>query len=377
MGKLVYTRIYSGVLSTGTYILNASKNKRERVGRIVQMHANQRENIEYAYAGDIVAVVGLGDTITGHTLCDTANPILLEAIQFPTPVVSLSITPKTRSDQDKLGKALARLTDEDPTFLVTSDEETKETLLTGMGELHLEIIVDRLKEEFGVEAIVGQPKVAFRETILKEAEGETKYVKQSGGRGQYGHVVLEIAPAKPGEGFQFVSSIKGGAIPQSFIPSIEKGIIETLSKGAFAGYPIVDVEVNITDGSYHEVDSSEMAFKIAGSMAFKEAFLKAQPVLLEPSMSLEVSTPEEYVNGAVSFICSHRGKILNIDMKGKQKVISAEVPLSEMFGYVTAFRSLSSGRANATMEFDKYVQVPQEIAQKISEERKKKAEEEK
>jgi len=376
MGKLVYTRIYSGVMSTGTYILNATRNKKERVGRIVQMHANQRENIEYAYAGDIVAVVGLGDTITGHTLCDTANPILLEAIQFPTPVVSLSISPKTRADQDKLGKALARLTDEDPTFLVTSDEETKETLLTGMGELHLEIIVDRLKEEFGVEAIVGQPKVAFRETILKEAEGETKYVKQSGGRGQYGHVVLEISPSKPGEGFQFINSIKGGAIPQSFIPAVEKGIIETLSKGAFAGYPIVDVTVNITDGSYHDVDSSEMAFKIAGSMAFKEAFLKAQPVLLEPSMSLEVSTPEEYVNGAVSFICSHRGKILNIDMKGKQKVVSAEVPLSEMFGYVTAFRSLSSGRANATMEFDKYVQVPQEIAQKIAEERKKKAEEE-
>ena len=377
MGKLVYTRVYSGVLSTGTYILNATRNKKERVGRIVQMHANQRENIEYAYAGDIVAVVGLGDTITGHTLCDTANPILLETIQFPTPVVSLSISPKTRADQDKLGKALARLTDEDPTFLVTSDEETKETLLTGMGELHLEIIVDRLKEEFGVEAIVGQPKVAFRETILKDAEGESKYVKQSGGRGQYGHVVLEISPSKPGEGFQFVNSIKGGAIPQSFIPAIEKGIVETLSKGAFVGYPIVDVEVNITDGSYHEVDSSELAFKIAGSIAFKEAFLKAQPVLLEPSMSLEVSTPEEYVNGAVSFICSHRGKILNIDMKGKQKEISAEVPLSEMFGYVTAFRSLSSGRSNATMEFDKYVQVPQEIAQKICEERKKKAEEEK
>jgi elongation factor G len=376
MGKLVYARVYSGVLSTGTYILNATRNKKERVGRIVQMHANQRENIEYAYAGDIVAVVGLGDTITGHTLCDPDNPVLLEAIEFPTPVVSLSITPKTRSDQDKLGKALARLSDEDPTFLVSSDEETKETLLAGMGELHLEIIVARLKEEFGVEAVVGQPKVAFRETILQAAGGENKYVKQSGGRGQYGHVVLEVSPVQAGTGFQFVNSIKGGAIPQSFIPAIEKGVIETLAKGVFAGYPIVDIKVNVTDGSYHEVDSSELAFKIAGSMAFKEAFLKAQPVLLEPSMSLEVTTPEEYVNGAVSFICSHRGKILNIDMKGKQKVVSAQAPLSEMFGYVTAFRSLSSGRANAVMEFDKYVQVPQEIAQKICEERKKKAEEE-
>jgi len=376
MGKLVYLRVYSGVLSTGTYVLNSTKNKKERIGRIVQMHANLRENVEYAFAGDIVACVGLDYTVTGDTLCDPDNPILLEAIQFPTPVVSLSITPKTRADQDKLGKALGRLTDEDPTFIVSSDEETKETLLTGMGELHLEIIVDRLKTEFGVEAIVGQPKVAFRETILQKAEAEGKYIRQTGGRGQYGHVVIEVSPNQAGEGFEFINSIKGGAIPQSFIPAVEKGIIEAMGKGVYAGFPVVDVKVELLDGSYHDVDSSEMAFKIAGSMAFKEAFLKSQPVLLEPSMSLEVATPEEYVNSAVGYICSRRGKILNIDVKGKQKIVSAEAPLSEMFGYATGFRSLSSGRANATMEFDKYVQVPQEIAKEICEAKKKKQEEE-
>ncbi|MCX5709337.1 MAG: elongation factor G [Candidatus Omnitrophica bacterium] len=376
MGKLVYLRVYSGVLSTGTYILNSTKDKKERIGRIVQMHANMRENVEYAFAGDIVACVGLDHTVTGDTLCDPDNPILLEAIQFPTPVVSLSITPKTRSDQDKLGKALGRLTEEDPTFIVSSDEETKETLLTGMGELHLEIIVDRLKTEFGVEAIVGQPKVAFRETILQKAEAEGKYIRQTGGRGQYGHVVIEVSPNEAGKGFEFIDSIKGGSIPQSFIPAVEKGIIEAMGKGVYAGFPVVDVKVELLDGSYHEVDSSEMAFKIAGSMAFKEAFLKSQPVLLEPSMSLEVATPEEHVNGVVSYICSRRGKILNIDVKGKQKIVSAEAPLSEMFGYATGFRSLSSGRANATMEFDKYVQVPQEIAKEICEAKKKKQEEE-
>jgi len=365
MGKLVYTRIYSGVLETGTYILNSTRDKKERVGRIVRMHANQRDNIEYAFAGDIVAVIGLGDTITGHTLCEPGNPILLEAIHFPTPVVSLSINPKSRADQDKLGRALARLGDEDPTFMVSSDEETKETLLTGMGELHLEIIVDRLKEEFGVEAIVGQPKVAFRETIQKEASAEGKYIKQSGGRGQYGHVVLEISPAESGEGFKFINRIKGGAIPQSFIPAVEKGIIETMQKGVYAGYPVVDVHVNLVDGSYHEVDSSEIAFKTAGSIGFKEAFLKAGPLLLEPYMSLEVVTPEEHANGIIGYICSRRGKILNMDTKGKQKMISASVPLSEMFGYATAFRSLSSGRAGASMMFDKYMQVPAEVAEKI------------
>jgi len=374
MGKLVYLRVYSGILSTGTYILNATKNKKERVGRIVQMHANQRENIDYAFAGDIVAVPGLASTVTGDTLCDPDNPLILEAIKFPAPVVSLSIVPKSRGDQDKLGKGLAKLTEEDPTFKVETDAETKEVILTGMGELHLEIIVDRLKEEFGVEAIVGQPKVAYRETILKPASAESKYIKQSGGRGQYGHVVLEIAPNKAGEGFEFIDSIKGGAIPRSFIPAVEKGVIEAMQKGAYGGYPVVDVKVKLVDGSFHEVDSSEIAFRMAAIFGFKDAFMKASPVFLEPSMKLEVSTPEEYLNGCVGYICSHRGKILNIDLKANQKAISAEAPLAEMFGYATNFRSLSSGRANATMEFDKYTQVPNEIAQKILQEKQKQKE---
>jgi len=376
MGKLVYVRVYSGRLSAGTYILNTTKNKKERVSRIVQMHANQRENIDYAFAGDIVAVPGLTSTITGDTLCDPDNPIILEAIKFPAPVISLSIVPKSRSDQDKLGKGLAKLTEEDPTFKVETDEETKEVILTGMGELHLEIIVDRLKEEFGVEAIVGQPKVAYRETILKPASAESKYIKQSGGRGQYGHVVLELSPNKPGEGLDFIDSIKGGAIPRNFIPAVEKGVIEAMQKGAYGGYPVVDVKVELVDGSFHEVDSSEIAFKMAAIFGFKEAFLKGSPVFLEPSMKLEVSTPEEYLNGCVGYICSHRGKILNIDAKANQKVISAEAPLAEMFGYATSFRSLSSGRANATMEFDKYTQVPGEIAQKILQDRQRQKEEE-
>ncbi|MDD5409410.1 MAG: elongation factor G [Candidatus Omnitrophica bacterium] len=377
MGKLVYVRVYSGVLAAGTYILNTTKNKKERVGRIVQMHANQRENIDYAFAGDIVAIPGLANTITGDTLCDVENPVILEAIKFPTPVISLSIVPKSRSDQDKLGKGLAKLTEEDPTFKVETDEETKEVILTGMGELHLEIIVDRLKEEFGVEAVVGQPKVAYRETILKQASAESKYIKQSGGRGQYGHVVLEIYPNNPGEGFKFIDSIKGGAIPRSFIPAVEKGVIEAMQKGVYGGYPVVDVQVELVDGSFHEVDSSEIAFRMAAIFGFKDAFMKGNPVFLEPSMKLEVSTPEEYVNGCVGYICSHRGKILNIDAKANQKIISAEAPLAEMFGYATSFRSLSSGRANATMEFDKYTQVPGQVAQKILQERQKQKEEDK
>ncbi|MFA5286665.1 MAG: elongation factor G [Candidatus Omnitrophota bacterium] len=374
MGKIVYLRVYSGCLETGTYALNSTKDKRERIARIVQMHANQRENIDYAFTGDIVAVAGLNDTVTGDTLCDPEHPILLEAIQFPTPVVSLSIEPKSRADQDKLGKGLAKLTEEDPTFLVHTDEETKEVVLTGMGELHLEIIVDRLKEEFGVEAIVGQPKVAYRETITEESEGEGKYIKQSGGRGQYGHALLRLIPAQPGEGFEFIDSIKGGSIPRSFIPAVEKGVIEAMKNGVYVGYPIVDLKAELYDGSFHDVDSSELAFKMAGIFGFKEAFMKAKPILLEPYMALQVATPEEYVNGCVGYICSHRGKILNMDAKGKQKIISAEVPLSEMFGYATAFRSLSSGRANATMEFSKYLQVPQEITQKLIEEKQKQKE---
>ncbi len=372
MGKLVYLRVYSGVLETGTYVLNVRKDKKERIGRVLQMHANQRENIDNAFAGDIVAAIGLEHTITGDTLCDPDNPILLEAIEFPAPVVSLSIVPKSRGDQDKLGKGLRKLTEEDPTFMVETDKETKEVILTGMGELHLEIIVDRLKEEFGVEAIVGKPKVAYRETILKSAEAEGKYIKQSGGRGQYGHVVMEISPNTSGEGFEFIDGIKGGAIPKSFIPAVEKGIVEAMQKGVYAGYPVVDVKVNLIDGSFHEVDSSELAFRMAAILGFKQAFKQAEPVLLEPYMSIEVVTPEEYLNAVVGYICSCRGKILVMDTKGKQKVISAEAPLSEMFGYATNFRSLSSGRANASMQFAKYMQVPAEIAQKIIAEREEK-----
>ncbi len=365
MGKLVYTRIYSGYLDSGSYIFNANKNKKERIGRILQMHANQRETRENAYAGDIVALIGLTHTTTGDTLCEQENPLLLEAIQFPVPVVSLSIAPKSREDQDKIGKGLAKLAEEDPTFKIESDPDTKETLLSGMGELHLEIIVDRLKNEFGVEAVVGQPKVAYRETILQTGSGEYKHVKQSGGRGQYGHVVMELAPASPGEGFEFKDSIKGGAIPKSYIPAVEKGVIEAMQKGAYAGYPVVDVKVNIVDGSFHEVDSSELAFKIAAIECFKQTFPKCSPVLLEPSMSIAVTVPEEYVNSIVGNICSRRGKILGMETKLNQKIILAEVPLAEMFGYMTTFRSLTSGKVTASMEFDKYVQVPAEIAAKI------------
>ncbi|MFA4843220.1 MAG: elongation factor G, partial [Candidatus Omnitrophota bacterium] len=323
IGKLVYLRVYSGVMETGSYVLNSTKGKKERIGRIVRMHANQKENIDYAFAGDIVAVVGFANTTTGDTICDPDHELLLEAIQFPAPVISLSIAPKSRADQDKLGKALNRLGDEDPTFMITSDEETKETLLTGMGELHLEIIVDRLKTEYGVEALVGKPKVAYRETILKNASCEGKYIKQSGGRGQYGHVVLELSPRQAGEGFEFADNIRGGAIPKSFIPAVEKGVIEIMKRGVYAGYPIVDIQVALVDGSFHEVDSSELAFRLAAIRGFKKGFMEAQPVLLEPYMSLEVTTPEEYLNAIVGYICSCRGKILAMEAKGKQKIISA------------------------------------------------------
>jgi len=341
------------------------------------MHANQREPKEHAFAGDIIALIGLGSTITGDTVCDLDSPVLLEAMQFPIPVVSLSIVPKTRSDQDKLGKGLAKLTEEDPTFIVKTDEETKETILTGMGELHLEIIVDRLKVEFNVEAVVGQPKVAYRETVTATATEAYKHVKQSGGRGQYGHVEFEISPNEAGKGFEFINSIKGGAIPRQFFPAIEKGLNDILQRGVYAGYPVVDVRIDLLDGSFHEVDSSEIAFRLATIGCFKRVFMKASPILLEPSMSLEVTTPEEHVNAVIGYICSKRGKIMGMEMKGNQKVVSAEAPLAEMFGYATAFRSLTSGRANATMEFDKYVPVPSEIAAKIYEEAqaKKKAEE--
>jgi elongation factor G len=308
-------------------------------------------------------------------LCDPEHPVLLEAIQFPVPVVSLSIAAKTRADQDKLGKALARLSDEDPTFSVETNEETQEVILSGMGELHLDVLVDRMRTEFGVDAVVGQPKVAFRETILGTVKEEYRHVKQSGGRGQYGHVVFEMSPGEPGKGLQFVDAIKGGAIPKSYMPAIQKGLLEAMRRGVIAGYPVVDVKVVLVDGSYHDVDSSELAFKLAAIGGFKNGFVKANPVLLEPSMSLEVTTPEEFVNTIIGNICSRRGKVLGMETKGNQKIVDAEVPLSEMFGYVSTFRSLSSGRASGNMEFSKYTQVPAEIAAKIIEEKKQQKQE--
>ncbi|MFC1754480.1 elongation factor G [Thermoproteota archaeon] len=369
MGKLIYFRVYSGFVRSGTYVINSTKDKRERISRIFQMHANQREATDVVCVGDIAAAVGLNYTITGDTLCDMEKPVILEAMEFPAPVVSLSIQPESRSDQEKLGRGLAKLAEEDPTFITQTNPETNETILVGMGELHLEIIVDRLKREFGVSAIVGQPKVAYKETITSHTTEEYKHIKQSGGRGQYGHVVLEISPNEPGKGFEFIDSIKGGTIPNSYIPAIEKGVREVMNKGVYAGYPIVDIKVDVVDGSYHEVDSSELAFKLAAIGCFKSAIMKSGPVLLEPYMAMEITTPEEYANNIVGNVCSHRGKILGIETKGKQKVVLAESPLAELFGATTAFRSLSSGRASCSMEFDKYVQVPKEITQKIVEER--------
>ncbi|MCG2706188.1 MAG: elongation factor G [Candidatus Omnitrophica bacterium] len=372
VGKLVYVRIYSGVMQPGSYVFNATRGKRERVGRILQMHANQRELREYACAGEIVALVGLNNTKTGDTICEPKSLILLEKIQFPNPVVSLSIVPQNRSNQDRLGKGLARLLEEDPTLSVKTDKSTEESILSGMGELQLQVIVSRLKEEFDVDVVVGEPKVAYKESILKSASGGYKHVKQSGGRGQYGHVVFELSPLEHGKEFEFVDSIRGGAIPKSFIPAVEKGLREIMHKGVYAGYPVTDLKVNLVDGSFHEVDSSELAFRLAAIGCFKQVFMQAEPILLEPYMALEVTTPEEHVNGVVGYICSRRGKIMNMETKNKLKIVSAEVPLGEMFGYATTFRSLSSGRANATMEFRRYEQVPREIALKIIEEEKQK-----
>jgi elongation factor G len=372
MGKLVYFRVYSGKLEAGSYVLNATKDKKERVGRILQMHANQRESRTEIYAGDIAAAIGFDNTVTGDTLCDEKHPILLEAMEFPVPVISISAKPESRAEQDKLSKGLIKLAEEDPTFTVHTDEETDETIISGMGELHLEIIVDRLRHEFKVEAVVGAPKVAYKETILSSVTQDYKHSKQTGGRGQYGHVVMVISPAEPGAGFEFENSIVGGRIPKEYIPAVEKGVIAALQKGVMAGYPVVDVKVDLIDGSYHDVDSSEMAFKIAAMECFKRGFMKGAPILLEPSMSLEVTTPEEYVGGIVGNICSRRGKVLGIESKATAQIIAAEAPLSEMFGYATDLRSLSSGRANYSMHFEKYVEVPTAIAEKILEEKQKK-----
>ncbi len=371
MGKLIYFRVYSGVIKSGTYIYNATKGRKERVGRLLQMHANDREIRDAIYAGDIAAAVGLDNTVTGDTLCDLDNHVVLEAMEFPAPVMSLSIKPESRAEQDKLGKGLMRLAEEDPTFTVETDTETEETILSGMGELHLEIIVDRLKHEFKVNAVVGQPKVAYRETITRHVSENYKHVKQTGGKGQYAHVELEIYPTEPGQGFEFKNKITGGAVPREYIPAVEKGVISAMQQGVFAGYPVVDVRVELVDGSSHDVDSSEMAFKLCAAACFKRAFMRAAPILLEPYMSLEVNVPEEHTGDVVGDICSRRGKVLGMEIKNKLQIISAEAPLAEMFGYASALRSITSGRANYSMHFEKYIEVPFAIAEKIIEEKNK------
>ncbi|MDI9442262.1 MAG: elongation factor G [Firmicutes bacterium] len=365
VGRLVFVRVYSGTLSSGSYVLNVSTGKKERVGRILLMHANHREDLDAAHSGDIVAVVGLRDTSTGDSLADADNPILLESVVFPEPVINLAVEPKSKADQDKLGVALQRLAEEDPTFRVYSDEETGQTIIAGMGELHLEIIVDRLLREFRVEANIGKPQVAYRETITQAAKAEGKFVRQSGGRGQYGHIILEVEPNEPGAGFEFTSKIVGGAVPREFVGAVEDGVKEAMLSGVVAGYPVIDVKVTAVDGSYHEVDSSELAFKIAGSMGFKEAMRNAKPALLEPMMALEVVTPEDFLGDVIGDINSRRGKIEGIEPRGNTQIVKGHVPLAEMFGYATVLRSLTQGRAQHTMSFAYYEQVPQNLAEEI------------
>ncbi len=365
-GKLTYFRIYSGKLEKGSEIYNSTKDRKERVGRILRMHANQREDIDVAYAGDIVAGLGFKQTTTGDTLSDRAHAIVLERMEFPEPVISVAIEPKTKNDQDKLGKALGSLSDEDPTFRVNTDEDTGQTIIRGMGELHLEVLVDRMMREFNVEAHVGKPQVAYRETITAPVKDvEQRYVRQTGGRGQYAHVVISLEPTGPGGGFEFIDEIKGGVIPREYIPAVDAGIQEALEGGVLAGYPLVDVRARLTFGSYHEVDSSEMAFKIAGSMALKEAARKAKPQLLEPVMEVEVVTPEDYMGDVIGDLNSRRGQVEGMEQRGNAQVIRAKVPLAQMFGYVGDLRSRTQGRATYTMQFDSYHPVPESIAQEI------------
>jgi elongation factor G len=367
VGKVAFIRVYRGVLESGTYVLNSSTGKKERIGRLLRMHANSREEVKELYAGDIAAVVGLKDTTTGNTLCAEDTPVLLESINFPEPVIQIAVEPKTKADQEKMGVALSKLAEEDPTFKVETDDETKQTLISGMGELHLDVIIDRMKREFKVEANVGQPQVSYRETIRETAEAEHKYAKQSGGRGQYGHCYLRVESNEEGRGFEFTNEVKGGNIPQEFIPAIEKGVKEAMNNGILAGYPMVDLKVAVYDGSYHEVDSSEMAFKMASIFAFKDACQKAKPVLLEPVMKVEVVTPEEYMGNIIGDLNARRGQIGDMIDRSNTKVIDAKVPLSEMFGYATDIRSMSQGRANYTMEFLHYAEVPVNILEKIKE----------
>ena len=365
MGKLVYMRVYSGKISSGTPVYNSTQKKEQRIGRLLRMHANRQESIDVARCGDIVAVVGLQQTKTGDTLCCEDHPILLESIEFPAPVISISIKPESRSDDEKLSHALHSLADEDPTFVVSFDDETKETIIAGMGELHLEILVDRMKREYGVVAQIGRPEVAYRETGTTATDGEYKHVKQSGGRGQYAHVCLKLQPLTPGEGFEFVNEVRGGRIPQNFIPSVEKGIVKAMLKGPVGGYPVVDMRVTLYDGSYHEVDSNEFAFIEAARAGFHKLFLECRPVLLEPVMSVEVVTPEDYMGGATGSVCQRRGRIESMDEQAEYKVVRGMVPLSEMFGYSNVIRTISQGRASFTMHFEHYEAVPFTLAEEI------------
>ena len=370
VGRLSFFRVYSGTLNTGSSVLNSTKNVRERMGRILQMHANHREDIETVYSGDIAAAVGLKNTTTGDTLCDEKHPIILESMEFPEPVIRVAIEPKTKAGQEKMGIALMKLAEEDPTFKTYTDEETGQTIIAGMGELHLEIIVDRLLREFKVEANVGAPQVAYRETIRKEANQETKYARQSGGKGQYGHVKIKVEP-NPGKGYEFVNGVVGGAIPKEYIPAVDNGIQGAMKSGVLAGYPVVDVKVTLWDGSYHEVDSSEMAFSIAGSMAFKEAMKKCDPVIMEPIMKVNVIVPDEYMGNVIGDLNSRRGQINNQESEGGTARVTALVPLSEMFGYATDLRSKTQGRGQYSMEPDEYQQVPKSVADKIMSDRAK------
>lgn len=370
VGTLTFFRVYSGVVSSGDTVLNSVKQKRERFGRIVQMHANKREEIKVVHAGDIAAAIGLKDITTGDTLCRLDKPIILERMEFPEPVISVAVEPKTKADQEKMGIALGRLAQEDPSFRVWTDEESNQTIIAGMGELHLEIIVDRMRREFKVEANVGKPQVAYRETLRSSVEQEGKFIRQSGGRGQYGHVWLRLEALEPGQGYEFVNKIVGGVIPKEYVPAIDKGVQEQLKSGVLAGYPIVDIRVTVYDGSYHDVDSSEIAFKVAASIAFKEGFMKAKPVLLEPIMRVEVETPEEYMGDVIGDLNRRRGMIEGMDDIAMAKIIRVQVPLSEMFGYATDLRSQTQGRASYSMEFGKYNEAPTNVAQAVIEARK-------
>lgn len=369
VGKLCFFRVYSGKLESGSYIMNASTEDKERVGRLVQMHANSREEIKVVEAGDIAAAIGLKNTTTGNTLCDPSHPIILESMDFPEPVIQIAIEPKTKADQEKMGVALSKLAEEDPTFRVSSDEETGQTLIAGMGELHLDIIVDRMRREFKVEANIGAPQVAYRETIKNPVQVEEKYAKQTGGRGQYGHVLMRLIPQEPGAGYEFDNQIVGGKIPREYIPAVDKGVQEAMARGVVAGYPMVDLKVELYDGSYHDVDSSELAFKMAASIAFQDGAKKATPVLLEPIMKVEVTTPEDYFGDVMGDVNSRRGQIQETGERGMAKIILCNVPLSEMFGYATDLRSMTQGRASYSMEFSHYAEAPNNIAEKVKADR--------